>query len=183
MINSTPKKNILFIKKLVYSAMFLALALILPFFTGQIPEIGNMLCPMHIPVLICGFVCGAPYGFLVGAAAPLLRFLVFHAPTLLRALPMSAELAVYGLCAGILYKVFPKKSLFVYVSLICSMAAGRAVWGAISLVIAGASGTEFGFAAFWAGAVANAVPGIILQIAFVPAAFLALRRAGLALNE
>lgn len=48
------------IKKLTLSAMFLALAFVMPFLTGQIPQIGSMLCPMHIPVLLCGFFCGAP---------------------------------------------------------------------------------------------------------------------------
>ena len=58
------------LNNLALSAMFLALAVVLPFLTGQIPEVGNMLCPMHIPVLLCGFVCSAPWGMAVGAAAP-----------------------------------------------------------------------------------------------------------------
>lgn len=41
--------------RLVLAAMFLALALVLPFITGQLPQIGNALCPMHFPVLLCGF--------------------------------------------------------------------------------------------------------------------------------
>ena len=63
--------------QLVLGALFLALALILPFLTGQIPEIGSMLCPMHLPVLLAGFVCGGPIAAVVGFAAPLLRFLMF----------------------------------------------------------------------------------------------------------
>ena len=47
--------------KLTYSALYLAIALVLPFLTGQIPQIGSMLCPMHIPALLCGFVCGWPW--------------------------------------------------------------------------------------------------------------------------
>ena len=58
---------------LALSAMFLALALVLPFLTGQIQQIGNMLCPMHIPVLLCGFICGAPWGGMVGIMASILR--------------------------------------------------------------------------------------------------------------
>ena len=61
------------ILRLVFAAMFLALAYVMPFLTGQIPEIGSMLCPMHIPVLLCGFICGWPWGLLVGLIAPLLR--------------------------------------------------------------------------------------------------------------
>lgn len=48
---------------LVLAAMFLALGIILPFFTGQIPQIGNMLLPMHLPVFLCGLICGWPYGW------------------------------------------------------------------------------------------------------------------------
>ena len=51
---------------LALAAMFLALAYVMPFLTGQVPQIGSMLCPMHIPVIICGFVCGAPWGLIVG---------------------------------------------------------------------------------------------------------------------
>ena len=61
------------IKKLTLSAMFLAIGMILPFFTGQIPRIGNMLLPMHIPVLLCGLICGWQYGAAVGLVLPLLR--------------------------------------------------------------------------------------------------------------
>lgn len=60
------------VKKLVLAALFLALALVLPFLTGQIPEVGSMLCPMHIPALLCGFFCGWPWGLAVGRACPAL---------------------------------------------------------------------------------------------------------------
>ena len=57
------------IRRLTWSAIWLALALVLPFLTGQIPTVGSMLCPMHIPVLLCGFTCGWPWGVLVGFAS------------------------------------------------------------------------------------------------------------------
>ena len=68
------------VKKLVLSGLFLALALVLPFFTGQIPQIGEILCPMHLPVILCGFVCGGGWGAAVGFVAPLLRYLLFQMP-------------------------------------------------------------------------------------------------------
>ena len=61
------------VKNLALSAMFIAIGQVLPFFTGQIPQIGNMLLPMHIPVLLCGLICGWKYGALVGFTTPLLR--------------------------------------------------------------------------------------------------------------
>ena len=82
------------ISKLVLSGLFLALAFVLPFLTGQGPEIGNMLCPMHIPVLLCGFICGWPYGLLIGFLSPLLRSLILGMPPMFpKAVCMALELA------------------------------------------------------------------------------------------
>lgn len=171
------------IVRLVYAAMFLALAILLPFLTGQIPEIGKMLCPMHIPVLLCGFICGKMWGFAVGASAPLLRSLMFGMPPLMpTAAAMAFELAVYGLIAGMLYHALPKKLIWHYFALICAMLAGRAVWGLASYIIAGINNTSFGFDAFVAGAFTASIPGIILQIALIPPIIYALRKNRLMLN-
>ena len=62
------------IRAMVLSAMFLALGLVLPFFTGQIPQIGGMLLPMHIPAFLCGLICGWQFGVVVGFIMPLLRW-------------------------------------------------------------------------------------------------------------
>jgi len=171
------------IKQLVVSALFLALALVLPFLTGQLQQIGNMLCPMHIPVLLCGFVCGWPWGLAVGAIAPIMRSLIFTMPAMASAVPMAVELAVYGLCTGLLYRLMPKKTPFIYLNLLISMIAGRVVWGIFSAVLAGVNGTEFGLEVFFAKAVINAVPGIILQLVLVPVLVMVLRKAKLMLNE
>ena len=161
------KKNL---QQLVLSALFLALALVLPFFTGQIPEIGAMLCPMHIPVLLCGFICSWKWGFAVGLIAPVFRSLAMGGmpPMFPTAVCMSFELAFYGLIAGLMYKVLPKKAQYVYVSLITAMIAGRIVWGIAMFACMGLSGGAFGFAAFMAGAVTNALPGIAVQIVLIP---------------
>lgn len=157
------------LNNLALSAMFLALAIILPFVTGQIPEIGNMLCPMHVPVILCGFICGSPWGLVVGALAPLLRSLTLGTPPLFpTALAMAFELAAYGLISGILYRVFPKKKVYIYCSLIIAMAGGRLIWGAVQFACMGLDASKFGFSAFWAGAVVNALPGIVLQIVLIP---------------
>ena len=85
------------LKKLVLSALFMAIGLILPFFTGQIPAIGKMLLPMHIPVLLCGLICGWQYGLGVGFVLPLLRSLLFNFPAMYpNAVSMAFELALYG---------------------------------------------------------------------------------------
>lgn len=155
--------------KIVFSALFLAIAYVLPFLTGQIPEIGSMLCPMHLPVLLCGFLCGWPWGIAVGFLAPLFRSLTLGMPSLFpMALSMAFELAAYGGIAGITYQLFPKKKVFIFCSLLIAMLAGRLVWGGVMTLFVGLSGGSFTFAAFFAGAVTNAVPGIILQILLIP---------------
>lgn len=177
---SSYKKQIF---KLVLAAMFLALAMLLPFLTGQIPEIGSMLCLMHIPALLCGFFCGPIYGAAVGAVAPLLRFALFGMPPLMPVgIPMCFELATYGLVAGLLYKALPKKPLYIYVTLISAMLTGRLVWGAARVVLLGVAKIPFGWAAFLSGAFLTAVPGIILQIVVIPLLVMVLRRAHRLLN-
>lgn len=169
---STPLKN------LVYSAMCLALALVLPFLTGQIPEIGSALAPMHIPALLCGFICGPVWGLAVGAIAPLLRHLLFSMPPLMAAIPMAFELAVYGLLAGLIYRLLPKKLPYIYVSLIAAMTGGRIVWGIVRYAIMAATGSPFTFGMFIAGAFTDALPGIICQLLLIPLVVSALKRAG-----
>ena len=120
------KKNT---RKLVYSALCLALCLVLPFLIGQIPQIGQMLSPMHIPVLLCGFLCGWPWGLAVGFIAPLLRSVLFHMPAMYPgAISMAFELATYGAVSGLLYHLLPKKNGYIYVALIVAMLCGRVVW-------------------------------------------------------
>ena len=171
------------LKKLVLAAVLLAVAFVLPFLTGQIPKIGSMLSPMHIPVLICGFVCGRPYGMGIGFIAPLLRSLTLGMPPMAAALAMAPELAVYGLMTGLLYRYLPKKIPYLYVALVGSMLAGRIVWELVQYMLAGIRHTSFTFEAFLAGAFVEAVPGIICHIVLVPVVVLALKKAKLMPNE
>ncbi len=167
------------IKKAVYSALCLSLCMVLPFITGNIPAIGKMLSPMHIPAHICGFVCGPVLGLAVGFIAPLLRGAVFGMPELMPGgLSMAFELAVYGAVSGFLFRRFPKNTAFIYISLLISMVCGRIVWGISRFLIAGVTQTDFTFAMFIAGAITNAVPGIILQLIVIPPIVRALDKGG-----
>lgn len=164
------------IQKLTASAVLLAFCQILPFVTGQVPEIGNMLCPMHIPVLLCGFLCGWQYGVSVGFVAPLLRSFLFLSPPLFpQAVSMAFELAAYGLVSGILNRIFPEKNVYIYLNLLISMLSGRAVWGLVRFLIYGLGYTEFSFNLFLAGAFVDAIPGIIIQLILIPLIVIALR--------
>ena len=156
------------LRKLTISALCLSLCLVLPFFTGQIPQIGNMLLPMHFPVFICAFLCGASYGAVVGFIAPLLRYIVFHMPQLPMGIPMAFELMTYGLIAGFVYKKLGYKRNSEYLALMASMLVGRIVWGAVSALIAISGAKAFSVNLFIAGGFIKAVPGIILQLLIIP---------------
>ena len=106
------------VRNIVLAGFFLAVGIVLPFFTMQIPSIGNMLLPMHIPVLICGFVCGWPLGLIVGFILPLLRSMLFTMPPMYpTALAMAFELAAYGDLTGLFYNRLAKKPLNTYIAL------------------------------------------------------------------
>ena len=169
------KRNV---KNLCLSAACLALCMVLPFFTGQIPQIGNALSPMHIPVLMCGLLCGWPYGLVIGFIAPLLRFLLFGMPPLMpTGLAMMFELAAYGAVSGLLLKLLPRKLPFLYVSLIGAMLTGRIIWGIARFILGLAVGPAFTISAFLSGAFVTAIPGIICHILLVPPVVIGVRRA------
>ncbi|MBQ8641439.1 MAG: ECF transporter S component [Clostridia bacterium] len=163
----------MYIRKMVFSAMFLAIALLLPFLTGQVPQIGGMLCPMHLPVLLCGFVCGPFWGGAVGLVCPLLRHMFFSMPPLMTAITMTFELCAYGVLAGVFHRIFQKlcgeKSMTaVYIALVLAMIGGRIVWGLASSVLMLAGQTEFSIGVFFASGFAQAWPGILLQLIVIP---------------
>lgn len=165
------------IKKLILAALFLAIALVLPFLTGQIPEVGAMLCPMHIPALLCGFFCGWPWGLAVGFIAPLLRSVTFGMPPMFpTAICMALELAAYGAVAGALYQKLPRRKSSIYAALLSAMVIGRLVWGAARFACTGLDASAFGLSAFWAGAITSAIPGIIVQIILIPLLVMALEK-------
>ena len=169
------------IKNMILSAMFLAIGLVLPFLTGQIPQLGSMLLPMHLPVFLCGLICSWKYGLAIGLIMPIMRSMIFHMPPMYpTAVAMAFELATYGLIAGYLYGRNKYKCIkALYKSLLVSMLAGRIVWGVAQIILLGISGSAFTFSAFIAGGFINAWPGIIIQLIVIPAIMVALGRAKL----
>lgn len=166
------------IEKLALSSVCLALCLLFPFLTGQLPQLGNRLSPMHIPVLLCGFLCGWPYGLMVGLIAPPLRFLLFGMPPLFPVgAAMAVELAVYGAATGAFYQLFPPKNWALYASLVIAMLLGRLAWGAVQYIFLWAGATEFSFEIFLTNAFLNAWPGMICHILLIPPIVMALRKA------
>ncbi len=172
-MSKNTNKNLL---NLVLSAMFLALGLVLPFLTGQIPEIGSMLLPMHIPVMLCGLVCGWQYGLIVGAVVPIMRSMIFGMPVMFpSAIGMAFELATYGFVIGYLFSHAKWKCIkSLYRCLIISMISGRVVWGIVQCALLGLGENRFTLAAFVSGSLLKAIPGIILQLVLIPAIMLVL---------
>ena len=172
------------IRRMIYAAMYLALAMVLPFITMNIPEIGKALSPMHIPVMLCGFMCGWPWGMAVGFIAPLLRAVTIGMPQLFPdAVGMAFELAAYGFLTGAAWRVLPHRPPVLYGTLVFAMVIGRLVWGIARAVIMGITGNAFTFGMFIGGALLNAIPGIILHIVLIPLLVMAMERAGLSLNS
>lgn len=167
------------VKKLVVTAMLFAVGMVLPFFIGQIPAIGKMLLPMHIPVLLCGFIVGWQYGALIGFLLPIVRGLVFGMPPLYpNAIAMAFEMAAYGFVSGYLYSQARWQcTKMLYISLVTAMLAGRIVWAFAEVILLGIGGNIFTWKMFAAGAFLNAIPGIIVQLTLIPIIMVALRRA------
>ena len=180
------------IKNMTLTAMFMAIGILLPFLTGQIPQFGNMMLPMHIPVILCGLICGWKYGLIIGLILPGFRHLLFFMPPLFAPfppfhpilIPMTFELATYGFLAGLLYQRSRWQCVVaLYRSMIIAMVAGRIVLGVvmaihIPFVTNGFSATAL-MPAFISGAFTMAIPGIIIQLTLIPVIMVALNRAGL----
>lgn len=169
------------IRRLTLTGLFLALGLVLPFLTGQIPLIGSMLLPMHLPVFLSALLCGFEYGAPMAFVLPLLRSTLFGMPPMYpTALAMSFELCTYALVSGYCYlhsRWQCTKTL--YRSLLLAMLAGRLVWGLAQYILLGLNGKAFTMGAFLSAAFLRAIPGILIQLILIPAIMIALRRAKL----
>ena len=163
--------------RMILAALFMALAYVIPFLTGQIPEIGSMLCPMHIPVLLCGLVCGWKYGLVSGLAGPFLSSVITQMPPMGYLPPMLVELAVYGFASGFgFYPCRVKKYMpYVYLRLLCAMLLGRVAAGAAKawVFMPGTFTAQMWVMSYFV----TAWPGIVLQLILIPVILVALRKA------
>jgi thiamine transporter ThiT len=165
------------IQRLAFASLFLALSIVLPLLISPIPEIGQRLLPMHIPVLLCGFFCGWKYGFIVGVLAPLLKTLFPPAPPIYPiGIAMSLELGTYGLITALFYQLLPKKNYFTYLTLIIAMVCGRVIYGIVISILISFEGRMYTLSLFVSQTVIQAIPGIILQILLIPAIVLSLKK-------
>ena len=165
------------LKKLIFSAFFLALGFILPMFIGQIPTIGQMLLPMHIPVFLCGMICDFKYGCLIGFILPILRSLLFSVPVMYpTAISVAFEMATYGLVVGLIFGYSNKKSTAtIYVSMLIAMILGRIVRCLAQIILLELQGNSFIWKTFATGVLLHSIPGIILQLILIPLIMITLK--------
>lgn len=168
-------RNKLDSRKISISAMFLAIGWLLPFLSGQIPQVGNMLCLIHIPAILAGFLLGPWYGLFIGFLIPISRSVIFGMPPLYpKALCMAFEMAAYGCLAGGMYRVIKNGKRFsetgvIYISLLLSLLGGRLVWGIAMFLCGVISVSPITWKFFVTEAFVNAWPGILIQICLLPA--------------
>lgn len=155
-------------KQLTISSMCLALGVILPQAFHVIPNAGNILLPMHIPVLICGFISGPLYGLLVGFLTPLMSHIIFGMPPAPILIQMLIELSMYGLFTGILSKKIKIKNELLnnYIVLVLSMIIGRVIYGVLNMLIFKAG--SYSLSIWLAAAFVTGLPGIFVQLLIIP---------------
>jgi len=167
------------IKKLVYAALCIALGVVLPIAFHSIPNAGSIFLPMHIPVLLCGLICGWEYGLICGAVTPILSSLITGMPPMAYVPSMTIELAVYGYVAGLLINIIKTKntSVNIYISLIFAMFAGRLAGGIVKAFIF--SSGSYSMQIWITSSFITALPGIIIQLILIPILVIALKKAKL----
>ena len=166
------------VKKIVLTALFTALCVVLPMAFHSIPNAGSIFLPMHIPVLLCGLVCGWAYGGLCGLVGPLLSSVLTSMPPAAVLPGMMVECCVYGLVTGLMlrYVRTGKTTLDLYLSLVAAMLLGRVLSGIAKALI---FTPGMSLAAWAAASFVTAIPGIIIQLVLIPLLVLALTKAKL----
>jgi len=163
-------------KKLVITAMFIAIGIVLPLAFHAIPNAGRIFLPMHIPILLCGLVIGFPYGLACGIVTPLLSSLITGMPPAAFLPSMVCELAAYGTVSSLLMRFTPVNNLFArtYISLLGAMIVGRVLFGILNAFIFSVG--EYSMQMWLTTAFITALPGVAIQIVIIPAIVLALQK-------
>ena len=164
-------------RTLVFAGLFALLGVLLPTVTSHAVGLpGNILLPMHIPVLTCGLVCGPWYGLACGILSPTLSSLLTGMPMAYPNLPlMICELGIYGFVSGLLFR---RVKLPLLASLPLAMVSGRVAYGLALAALVGITGTAVK-ASSVSAAVITGLPGIAIQLVLIPTVYALLVRAGL----
>ena len=166
-------------KRLFLAGLCVALGIVLPVAFHSVANAGSIFLPMHIPVLLCGLICGWPYGLACGVLAPLLSSLITGMPPMAFLPSMLCELAVYGFVSGLLMRYVKTGKLLadLYISLVGAMLLGRLVLGLLNAVLFRAG--EYSVALWTTSAFVTALPGIVIQLAVIPVLVFALKKSKL----
>ena len=166
------------VKKLVFAAVCAAFCLVLPMAFHPIPNSGSIFLPMHIPVLLCGLICGWPYGLACGLVGPAISSMVTGMPPAAMLPSMMVECGTYGLVTGLMMKYVRTGRPYgdLYISMITAMVLGRVVSGfAKALVFSPGTGAF----AWVSTSLITGIPGICIQLVLMPTVVFALTRARL----
>ena len=172
-------KKMSYVKRSIITAVSIALCVVLPMAFHSIPNAGSILSPMHIPVLLCGLICGWQFGLLTGLAGPLLSSLITGMPPMAFLPSMMIELAVYGLVCGLMINIVHTKKVYadLYISLVVSLLVGRVIAGIARALIFSAG--SYSIAAWTTSYFVTSFPGIVIQLAIIPTIVFALMKARL----
>lgn len=168
------------VKRSNLCAMCIALCYVLPLAFHSL-SLGRVLSPMHIPVLLCGILCGPGYGAFCGIAGPILSSVLSAMPSATGLITMIPELVTYGFVGGMLMKHVRTGKLVrdLYLCLVPAMIAGRMVGGVASaLFYLGTSGT-YSFEMFVSGYFIGSLPGIAVHLVLVPILAVVPEKAGI----
>ena len=167
------------VKKSIITAVCIALCVVLPQAFHAIPNAGSIYCPMHIPVLLCGLICGWQYGLLCGIAGPLVSALITGMPPAAVLPGMLVECAAYGALTGLMMQLVHTKKVYpdLYISLLVAMLGGRIISGIAKALIFSAG--SYSMTAWVTGSFVTSLPGIIVHLVLIPSIVYALMKAKL----
>ena len=167
------------VKKSIITAVCIALCVVLPQAFHAIPNAGSIYCPMHIPVLLCGLICGWQYGLLCGIAGPLVSALITGMPPAAVLPGMLVECAAYGALTGLMRQLVHTKKVYpdLYISLLVAMLGGRIISGIAKALIFSAG--SYSMTAWVTGSFVTSLPGIIVHLVLIPSIVYALMKAKL----
>lgn len=171
------KKNT--VKQLCVCGICIALCYVLPMAFHAV-GLGSVMAPMHIPVLLCGLICGGWYGMICGLVGPVLSSVLSGMPPVMNLIFMIPELMVYGLVSGTCSRLIRtgKTTADLYISLVAAMLLGRIVGGVAKALFFLGTGKAFGVAAWVSGYFVTSAPGIVAHLVLIPPLVLVLMGAG-----
>ena len=165
-------------KRIVLTALCVALCVVLPMAFHSFPGGGNVFLPMHIPVLLCGMLCSWPYGFICGLLGPALSSVATGMPPAAVLPSMMVECAAYGCVTGAMLKLVRTKNTYLdlYISMVTAMVAGRVLSGFAKAFVFSPGTPIF---AWVTTSLVTGIPGIVIQLALLSTIVFALMRARL----